>query len=248
MKNLTYIICILIIFFKTGNVLSNNDIFNVNNIEINKEIYKNKDNLVNQAFKNGFKTLIKRLLLEKDYKRISNTDLDQIKKLISYYQIFSSNEEVNSKNIKLNIFFDKKKFHNFFYEKNILYSDIINTEVILFPLLIVENQVYIYAKNFFYKNWNKLDSNNLIEYTLPVESIENIQKIESKKNNIYQLNISDFFKEYETKNMVFTVIEISESIVKVFLNTNISGKNLKKTLSINTENISQKDLNNKIIL
>ena len=50
MKNLIIIFCILIILFKTGNVLSDNNIFNVNNVEINKEISKNKEKLVNQAF------------------------------------------------------------------------------------------------------------------------------------------------------------------------------------------------------
>ena len=38
MKNLIFISYILIILFKTGNVLSNNNIFNVNNIEIKKLI------------------------------------------------------------------------------------------------------------------------------------------------------------------------------------------------------------------
>ena len=38
MKIYIYILIILIILFKTGNVLSDNNIFNVNNIEIIKEI------------------------------------------------------------------------------------------------------------------------------------------------------------------------------------------------------------------
>jgi len=45
MKNLIFICCILIILFKTGNVLSDNNIFNVNNVEIGKETYKNKEKL-----------------------------------------------------------------------------------------------------------------------------------------------------------------------------------------------------------
>ena len=71
MKNLIFICCILIILFKTGNVLSNNNIFSVNNIEIVREISKNQEDLVNQAFEKGFKKLIQRLLLEEDYKKIS---------------------------------------------------------------------------------------------------------------------------------------------------------------------------------
>ena len=67
MKNLIYVLYILIIFFKTGNVLSNNNIFNVNNIEVNKEIYKNNEKLVNQAFLRAFDQLLNRVLLKEDY-------------------------------------------------------------------------------------------------------------------------------------------------------------------------------------
>ena len=90
----------------------------------------------------------------------------------------SQNEKkVDKKKIKVNVFFDKDRMHNFFYKKNILYSDIINTEVILFPLLKKEDQYFIYTKNYFYENWNKESLKDLIQYTLPTENIESIQKI-----------------------------------------------------------------------
>ena len=89
MKILVFIYSILIIFFKTGNVLSDNNIFNVNNIEISKEISKNKEKLLNKSFIKAFNELIARLLLEDDYKKLSNTSLSQIKELISYYQIMN---------------------------------------------------------------------------------------------------------------------------------------------------------------
>ena len=94
MKNFIFIFCILIILFKTGNVLSSNNIFNVNNIEIAKKISQNKEKAINQAFLKGFNQLMNRLLLEEDYKRVSNINLAKIKKLISYYQIINSNQEM----------------------------------------------------------------------------------------------------------------------------------------------------------
>ena len=48
--------------------------------------------------------------------------------------------------------------------------------MILFPLLISDKQYFIYTKNYFYENWNNESSNNLIQYTLPAENIESIQK------------------------------------------------------------------------
>ena len=144
MKNLIFISFILIILFKTGNVFSDNNIFNVNNIEISQETSKNKENQVNTAFKKAFNELINRLLMEEDYKRISNVNLVQIKRLISYYQILNENKGSNKNNkIKFNVFFDKDRMHSFFYNQDILYSDIINTEVILFPLLKKKDQYLI---------------------------------------------------------------------------------------------------------
>ena len=249
MKNLIFICCILIILFKTGNVLSSNSIFSVNNIEITKEISQNREKLVNQAFLKGFDKLIHRLLLEADYRKISNTNLKQIKELISHYQIVSLNEKENkNKNLKANIFFDKDRIHNFFYKRNILYSDIVNTEVILFPLLIKEKKYFIYTQNYFYENWNNENDDNLIEYTLPSENIENIQKINSNKNNIYNLKTADFFKEYETENIVFANIDIRKNNAEIFLSTRIEGKKINKRLSIDEKkDFNQKEFYNKII-
>jgi len=249
MKNSIFICCILIILFKTGNVLSDTNIFNVNNIEISKETYKNKEKLVNNAFQKAFNELIARLLLEEDYKRLSGISLGQIKKLILYYQITNQDEKEGAdNNIKVNVFFDKDRMHNFFYNKNILYSDIINTEVILFPLLKKKEEYFIYTKNYFYENWNEEKFDNLIQYTLPAENIENIQKINSNKDNIYKIQVSDFFKEYEIDNIVFANIEVNEDIAEVFLNTRIEGKKINKNLSINkTKDLNQKEFYRKII-
>ena len=244
MKNLIFIFYILIILFKTGNVLSNNNIFNVNNIEINKDISTNKQKLANQAFQQGFKELINRLLLEEDYKRISTTNLTDIKKLISYYQI-KNNE--NSDHVSFNLFFDRDRIHNFFYQKNILYSDIINTSMIVFPLLIKDKQYFIYTKNYFYENWKNDKSKDSIQYTLPLENIESIQKIKLSQENIFNLDINDFFKEYDLDNMAFITIDIDGNIAKVFLSTKIEEKQLNKNLLIDKSNLSEEQFNEKII-
>ena len=54
MKNFKFILTILIILFQTGNVLSNESIFTVNNIQVNKNTFKNNKELINIAFRKGF--------------------------------------------------------------------------------------------------------------------------------------------------------------------------------------------------
>ena len=233
MKNLIFICSILIILFKTGNVLSNNNIFNVNNIEIENVTPNSREIQVNKAFQKAFDQLINRLLLKKDYQKFKNLSFDQVKKLVSYYQIINTDtKNIEKKNFFVNVFFDRERVHNFFYSNNILYSDIIDTEVILFPLLNIEKKIFIYSQNYFYDNWNNQELDYLAQYTLPVENIENIQKINLNKNNLYDLNVSDFFKEYKSENVIFAIIEIRNDNSKIFLKTRIQGKKINKTLTL----------------
>ena len=87
MKFISAIILIIFFLFKTGNVLSNNSIFHVNNIEIDNKYYKNKDKFFNHLFKDGFDQLSKKILLKKDYQRLQSLSIKEIKNLISHYEI-----------------------------------------------------------------------------------------------------------------------------------------------------------------
>ena len=69
-------------------------------------------------------SLIKKILLDKDYSKIENISLQKIKNLISHYQIVDNTEEKNEF-IKINIFLKKIKYTIFFYQNNIKYSDIV---------------------------------------------------------------------------------------------------------------------------
>ena len=248
MKNFILIITILIILFKTETVLSDNSVFHVNNIEITKKDSKNnRDMLINQAFIKGYKELLSRLLLKKDFENLASVNLNQIKKLISYYQIQNLEKKDKQDIIALNIYFDRNKMHNFFYEKNVLYSDVINKEIIIFPLLVDEKEFFVYSKNYFYDNWNNEENKTLIQYTLPVENIESIQHIEKNKENIFNINTFDFFKEYKIKNKAFIIIEKKNEVSKIFLITNIGGKKLKKNITVKRLNLTEKNFNEMII-
>ena len=59
MKLLKQIIFILIVFFKTGNLLSENNLFNVNNILLNKKDNLSNSQLANKAIKEAFDQLSK---------------------------------------------------------------------------------------------------------------------------------------------------------------------------------------------
>ena len=151
MKFFSFVIIIIVFLIKTGNVLSNEGIFNVNNIEIDALKFKNNKNYIDDAFKKGFGKLTNRILLEKDYIKTKQVNISQIKDLISHYQITKKIDDNNKEIIRINIFFDKKKL-NFFFIKNISYSDFSKSSIVIFPILIKNDDFFIYDNNFFYNN------------------------------------------------------------------------------------------------
>ena len=165
MKNFTFVIYILVILLKTGNVLSDSSIFTVNNILINKNTYKNKEELINIAFLKGFKKLNNKILLEKDLIKTNNEKLNNIKNLISHYQIINKNND-NDENVTIvNIFFKRDKIYEYYYKNDIKYSDVTQKNLKILPILNVNGETFIYENNFFYQNWEtkelKKDDNNV---------------------------------------------------------------------------------------
>ena len=243
------IICILVIFNKTGNVLSENNLFSVNNIEILADSSIDNKSLANKAITKGYEELIKRILLKEDIPKANNLNLKQIKELVSYYRIDNENNTLKEMNKIFNITFDKDKIHDLFYQLGISYSDIIKNEFYLLPIFKKDNQLYIYSQNFFYQQWNEIDQNELVEFILPLENIETIQKINLHKNNLLSLDIRDLFQEYGNKNLILVFIDENKSSeVKIFIKMNLSSKMLSKNIVVKTQNLSQEDYYKKIII
>ena len=249
MKFLKIILIIVAVFYKTQNVLSKENIFNVNNIELLKKSNISNEDLANQAIKKGFEELKEKILLKQDIKRLSQLKFSQIKNLVSYYQVILKDEEnVFNDKVSYNIFFDKKKIHKLFNEFGILYSEIIDKEIYLLPIIERNNQFYIYNQNFFYDKWNEIYPNNVIEFILPLENIEVIQKVNQANDNFLELNLRNIFKEYAKKNLALVLIQISKTNdQRIYLKTNILGKEINKNIKIKKLDSNDIDFNKKII-
>ena len=250
MKFFKLMIFILVIFSKTGNVLSENRLFDVNNIKIVNTPSKNINNLTSQAMKKGFSVLIERILLKEDKKRLDDLNLSDIEDLVAYYQTFDEVDDLN-KSIKVfNIFFDKDKIHNLFYKRNILYSNLIKSEFYLLPIFKKDEELNIYTKNFFYDRWNKVSfESEIVDFILPIENIEIIQKLNKSKGNLEDLNLVNLFNEYSNKNLgIVLITENNSKIKKVFLKTNILGKKINKSLEIKDYKLKKNELHEKIII
>ena len=244
MNLLKQILIILIVFFKTGNVLSENNLFNVNNILLNKKDNLSNNELANRAIKKAFEQLSKRILLKKDIQKISELNYLNIRELVNYYNI---SKKSDNDNVIFNVTFDKDKIHKLFYNREILYSDIVNKEFYVLPILIKQNEIYIFSNNYFYKNWNELNNDDLLEFILPLENIEAIQSINKSRNNLLDLSLESIFNEYADKNIALVLIEEDElSKDKIYLKSKIQGKFISKYLDIK-KNIKDNSYKNTVI-
>ena len=239
MKLLKQIIFILVIFLKTGNLLSDNNLFNVNNIILEKKAKYSMKELANQAIEEAFNELLKKILLKEDITKISDLNISNVKELVKYYNI-SKNSEIKNNNISFNITFDKEKIHNLFYNKGISYSDISDKEFFILPVLLKDNKIFIFSNNYYYENWNKINKDNLLEFILPQENIEIIQEINKYRDRLFDLEFNLLFKEYLNKNIAIIIIDDNATInKKIYLKSRIQNKNISKNLNFKQDNFDE---------
>ena len=247
MKLLKKTILILIVFLKTGNLLSENNLFNVNNILLEKKDSISSNKLANQAIQNAFIKLKNKVLLNEDIPKVSDLNFREIRKLVKYYNISKNSEEKNNQ-INFSVTFDKDKIHNLFYSKGISYSDISDKEFYILPILFKDNEIFIFSNNIFYDNWNNKNKEDLLEFILPTENIELIQIINKSRENLIDLELTNVFKEYSNKNVALAIIEYSVTDEKkIYLKSKIEDKIISKSFILKKNTPEEQNLNKKII-
>jgi len=247
MKFYIQIIFILIVFFKTNTLFSENYLFNVNNIYLKKNINTSNKDLANQAIKKGFNQLISRILLKEDIDQLSDLKLNTIKQLVIHYQLTKLSEEINEELVNFSVTFDKDKIHKLFYQRGILYSEIEDKEIYILPVYIKNNNVLIFNNNYFYKNWNEVYKDDLIEFILPLENIEIIQNINNNKYNLISLELNNLFKEYSKKNLALILIEDNNTSNDIYIKSKIQNKIISKSIKLKKQNLNDKIFKEKII-
>ena len=224
--------------------------FNVNNIQIEKKDKITNMALADLAIKKGFKQLIKKILLKEDVNKLSDLNFSEIKSLVTFYQISNITGEANKRDlVNFSVTFDKDKIHDLFYKKAISYSEISDKELYILPIIIENNEIYIFNNNFFYQNWNEVYDNELIEFILPLENIEIIKNINTNKNDLINLDLSSLFQEYSNKNLALVLIEKNNNFYKkIYFKTKIQGKKISKNLEKSKQKKEITSTENEIII
>ena len=243
-----FFLLLILIFIKFSTIEVFGDNYTVKNINI-KEQYDvnfNKDQAINKGFEKAFKTLIYKIVENKDKNLFNNISKKKISSLIDNFSITNEKFVNNNYEVDFEVKFDKQKLLSFIRSKNVISSVPENTEVLFIPILIdtQSNEIKYFNQNYFYNNWNSIKKKHfLINYNLPDKNIENFRIFQKIKNNLESNDLSEITDKYDFKNIFVVIFYKNKSNLKIFSKISFSNSNFK--FNLNQKNINYED--NKIL-
>ena len=240
--NLIFLTATVFFFVSSFKTFSQENLLFVKNIKVveNIDVNFSRDEVIDKAFAIAFEKLLSKILLSKDLDLVEKTRVKEIKKLVKSFQIKDEIFQDNKYQALFNVNFDKKKIGNFLEKKSILFSNPENLSVIFFPVLSINGEIKIFNDNVFYNNWQQSDhKNQLIDFVLPFEDLDELSKIKKFENDLENIEIDKIAKKYNTNDYIFAIMESNGDILKIFLKMN-----LKSNLVNVNYNIEDSNLNN----
>ena len=234
---------LFIIIFSTTYLHANS--FKVSNIEISAafELNFEKNSVIDDGFKVSFLNLLTMITTSGDRDRIKNTPIKQIKKMIDSFTIAEEKFIDNEYFANLETTFNKKKILKFLERKNIFPSIPLKNKVLLIPILVdpqIEN-IYLFNNNQFYSEWNNEKNNfQLLEYLLPSEDLDDLNKIQNAMKDIETHDFGSLIKKYALKDYIILIIYNNKDEIKV-----LSKINLNNSLKLDNKKYSKINLDNK---
>ena len=243
----TATIFLFILFTKS---FSEENVFTINNVTVKGEIDLNfsREKYINKAFLNSFETLMNKILLSRDLTKMNNIKLKQIKSLINHFQILEESYRKDEYKAKIKIFYSDIKIKKFLRQKNISFSQPENISAVFFPVLFIDDEMQNLNDNFFYKYWTEIEiKNELINFILPLEDLEDISKIMKMKNRIEELDVDTLVNKYDVKSYVFALMDYQDKKLNIHVKTNFNNNKISKNFLYEVENINDEPALNYIL-
>ena len=233
---------LFIIIFSTS--FSHANTFKVSDIEISSpfELNFKKSKVIDDGFKISFLNLLSMITTSGDKDKIKNTPLRIINSMIDSFTISDEKFINNEYFAKLETTFNKKKILTFLEKKNIFPSMPIRNKVLLIPILVDTDSesIYLFNDNIFYQKWNNEKKNyHLLDYLLPTEDLEDLNKIQEMYSSIENYDFTNLVKKYDLKDYIITIIFTNKNEIKI-----LSKINLNNTLIIDNQKFAKIDLKN----
>jgi hypothetical protein len=215
------------IFFSTCNLYAKG--FNINNVEISTkfEINFNRDYVLDEGFDLSFNKLINTILKSEDQKKINNTSLNEIKSMIETFSIKEEKFINQIYYLSLDVTFNKKQIFEFLEEKNVFPSLPIKNKIFLLPIIFDENknEMFVFSDNFILNNINKnIQSDELLEYILPSDDLEDLKLIKDNINNIENYDLSKIIDKYFLDDYIIMLLFKNYNQLRVLSKINFNKK------------------------
>ena len=201
----------------------------IQNIEISKpfEINFKKTEAIDEGFIVAFENLISKITISSDQEKIRNIPLSDIKSMVNMFSVREEKFIENNYYVSLDVSFNKYEVFSFLEKKNIFPASPASKKLFLMPILIDENDVFIFSNNIFYKNWNlKRDDFELLEYILPSEDLEDIQLIKKNSLNLEKYDFKEIINKYSIDDYIIILIFKDRDSFKILSKINFSENEL----------------------
>ena len=239
------------IFFSTAK--GESKAFDINNVEISQPFENNfdKNNVIDQGFRQAFIKLISLIVISSDQEKIRNIKLNQIKVMIESFSIKEEKFINDIYYVNLGVSFNKKKIFKYLEDRNIFPSSAKSDKFLFIPIIIdeAEKDLLVFSNNNFFDAWNILNEDqHLIEYILPTEDLEDLKLIKNNYETIEKYNFEEIINKYYLDNSIIALFfkntENLRVLSKIRIKNNLKLKNQTfKNIDINDHNQLQKIIN-----
>ncbi len=247
---LVFFTATILLFTFITKSFSEENVFTINDVTVKGKIDLNfsREKYINKAFSNSFDILMNKILLSRDFTKINNIELRQVKSLVSSFQILEESYLNDEYKAKIKISYNDTKVKKFLNKKNISFSQPENITAVFFPVFFINDEVKNFSENFFYKNWTEIKiKNELINFILPLEDLEDLSKIIKMKDKIEELDVDILVNKYDINNYVFALIDYQNKKLSIHVKINFNNNKINKNFSYDVEDINDELLLNSIL-
>ena len=218
--------------------------FDIDNVNISQpfEINFNKNEVIDEGFKEAYQSLIELILNSDDQKRIKKIRLNEIKGMIESFSIKEEKFINEIYYVNLGVSFNKKKIFSFLERNNIFPSIPLKKRILFIPVIIDEEkkQLLIYSNNKIFKEWNNdIKDSHLIEYILPTEDLDDLNLIRDKFEEIEKYDFKEIISKYDLKDSIITLIFKGKNETRI-----LSKMNIQDNVTIKNQSFKNLDINN----
>jgi len=242
--NFFLFLALINIFFSTGKSYAKT--FSINDIEISTpfEINFNKNEIIDDGFKEAFNELILSIVQSKDQIKLKNIPVNQIKGMIETFSIKEEKFINEIYYLTLNVSFNKKNIFDLLETKNIFPSLPVKKDFLFIPVFVDQNknQVSMFAENKLFSKWNLNNKkNSLLNYILPTQDLDDFSLIKRNINNLETYDFKEIINKYNINDHIIMIVFKDNNKLRVYNKIFFNKKNNLKNLNYTEVNFDNEE-------